>query len=376
MRKRGLEVDVYERASQIGEIGAGITVSPNAIKAYRALGIEDQIAAIGFESDYQVVRDGETGREISRVVRKGVYQKEFDAAYYSLHRADLVNVLRNNLPDNIFHLDAQCVSCETKAAGAVAKFADGSEIEADIIVGADGIHSAVRESIFGAQAPRFTGTVCWRGLVPYDRFAAGRISKDLTLYMGPKRHLIHYMVRRGELLNFVAHVETDSWTGDSWTEECDRSEVMDTFAGWHEPLLEIIGAADSYYKWALYDRDPLDTWCNGRAALLGDAAHAMLPFIGQGGGMAIEDGYTLAASIAQHPEDIPAAFQRYQALRVPRARKAVLESRARGEEMHLTSKWERAKRNAKMALQKTLGGDKTGVNLGDFYAYDVTNPGS
>jgi salicylate hydroxylase len=179
------------------------------------------------------------------------------------------------------------------------------------------------------------------------------------------------MVRRGTLINFVAHVETDSWTQESWTQECERSEVMDTFAGWHEPLLRLLGSSDRYYKWALYDRDPLESWSKGRVTLLGDAAHAMLPHIGQGACMAIEDGYVLADVVSQHPDNLNEALRLYERLRLPRTRRAVLEARARGKEMHLTSKWAQIKRNIRMALQHRLGGDKTGLKLSEFYEYDV-----
>jgi salicylate hydroxylase len=371
MHQRDIEAEVYEQSAQIGEIGAGVTLSPNAIKAFRALGLEQPISAAGFESDHQLVRAWDSGNIISRVFRKGVYQKQFDAPYLSIHRADLVDVLRGQLPDQVFHLGARCTGVETSGAGARARFADNSEIEADIIVGADGIHSAVRRSLFGEEAPRFTGSVCWRGLVPFDAFPPGLIGTDLTLYMGPRSHVIHFMVRGGKLVNFVAHVETDAWTQESWTQECDRSEVMTTFEGWHAPLLQLLGSSERYYKWALYDRDPLDRWTKGRATLLGDAAHAMLPHIGQGACMAIEDGYALAAMIAQMPDDLGAALQHYERLRLPRTRRAVLESRARGRDMHLTSRWAQLRRNIRMTLQHRIGGDKTGIQLGAFYAYDV-----
>jgi 2-polyprenyl-6-methoxyphenol hydroxylase-like FAD-dependent oxidoreductase len=371
MSRGGLDVELYEQSSRIGEIGAGITLSPNAMKAYRALGIEDQIAAIGFESENQVVRTWNTGKVISKVFRKGVYQKEFGAPYFSMHRADLAEVLARQLPDGIFRLGARCTEAGSNAASAWARFADGAEIEADIVVGADGIHSAVRGSLFGQQSPRFTGTVCWRGLVPVDLLPPGLISTDLTMYMGPRSHLIHYMVRRGEVINFVAHVETDAWTGESWTQECDRSEVLETYKSWHEPLLGLLGASAHYYKWALYDRDPLDHWTAGRVTLLGDAAHAMPPFIGQGACMAIEDAYMLAAAIAQTPHDLGGALQRYEGLRIPRTRRAVLDARARGEEMHLTSRWAQLMRNLRMALHHKVGGDRTGIQLGYYYDYDV-----
>jgi 2-polyprenyl-6-methoxyphenol hydroxylase-like FAD-dependent oxidoreductase len=377
MHQRNIEIEVFEQSPQISEIGAGVTLSPNAIKAYRALGLQAPIAAIGFESEFQLVRTWNTGNLISRVPRKGIYEREFGAPYLSAHRADLVEILSRQLPGRVLHLGARCIEVEANAAGARARFADGTEIEADLVVGADGIHSAVRRSLFGAQAPRFTGSVCWRGLVPLDAFPSGLISTDLTMYMGPRSHVIHFMVRGGKLVNFVAHVESD-WTGESWTQECDRSEVMDTYAGWHAPLLQLLGSSERYYKWALFDRDPLNAWTRGRATLLGDSAHAMLPHIGQGACMAIEDGYTLAAMITQRPDDLDEALRHYERLRLPRTRRAVLEARARGHEMHLTSKWAQFKRNVKMTLQHRIGGDKTGIQLSSFYDYDVataTQPG-
>jgi salicylate hydroxylase len=191
--------------------------------------------------------------------------------------------------------------------------------------------------------------------------------------MGPRSHVIHFMVRGGKVVNFVAHVETSSWTGESWTQECDRSEVLQTFAGWHPPLLQLLSASERYYKWALYDREPLDRWTKGRATLLGDSAHAMLPHIGQGACMAIEDGYALAEMVAQLPGDLNEALRQYERLRLPRTRRAVLEARARGKEMHLTSKWAQIKRNVRLAFQHQVGGDKTGLKLAEFYEYDVAS---
>jgi 2-polyprenyl-6-methoxyphenol hydroxylase-like FAD-dependent oxidoreductase len=373
MHGRGIDVKVYEQSLQITEIGAGVSLSPNAIKALRALGLAVPIAEIGFESDHQLVRTWNTGDIVSKVFRKGVYEKEFGAPYLSMHRADLVDVLRRQLPEGVFRLGMQCVRAEADESKGRVYFADGSVEEADIVVGADGIRSSVRRSLFGDESPRFTGSVCWRGLVPLSAFPPGLISTDLTLYMGPRSHVIHFMVRGGRVVNFVAHVETSSWTGESWTQECDRSEALQTFAGWHPPLLQLLSASERYYKWALYDREPLDRWTKGRATLLGDSAHAMLPHIGQGACMAIEDGYALAEMVAQLPGDLNEALRQYERLRLPRTRRAVLEARARGKEMHLTSKWAQIRRNVRLAFQHQLGGDKTGLKLAEFYEYDVAS---
>jgi len=373
LHRRGIPAEVYEQSPQIREIGAGVALTPNAMKAYRALGMEAKIAAIGYESEYQLVRNWNSGSIISRVPRKGAYTQEFGAPYLTMHRADLIEVLRRELPEQAIHLGTRCVAVETDENRARARFADGREIEADAVVGADGIHSAVRNCLFGPDSPRFTGCACWRGLVRFDAFPPGVVSPDGTMYMGPRSHIIYYLVRGGELVNFVAHIESGAWTGESWTQECDRSEVVETYAGWHEPLLRLLGSAERYYKWALYDRDPLDRWSKGRVTLLGDSAHAMLPYIGQGACMAIEDGYVLAATIAKMPDALAEALRHYERLRLPRTRRAVLGARARGEEMHVTSRWAQLKRNVKMALHQRLGGDKTGIQLGWFYNYDVAD---
>lgn len=215
LHQRDIDVEVYEQSPQIAEIGAGVSLSPNAVKAFRALGLDAPITAIGFESDNQLVRAWNSGDVISKVFRKGVYEKEFGAPYLSAHRADLVDVLRRQVPDRVFHLGERCVGVETSDTGARARFADGAAIEADLIVGADGIRSVVRQCLFGRDVPRFTGSVCWRGLVPINAFPPGLISTDLTLYMGPHSHVIHFMVRGGKLVNFVAHVETNAWTEKS-----------------------------------------------------------------------------------------------------------------------------------------------------------------
>ena len=163
----------------------------------------------------------------------------------------------------------------------MARFADGSEIEADIVVGADGIHSVVRKCLFGADEPRFTGCICWRGMAPADAVPADIPTPDGALWMGPHGHVVHYPVRRGELLNIVAHYDSDAWTEKSWTRQCDVAELMTAYAGWNSPLTRLYPCSERWYKWALYDRDPLERWSVGRATLLGDSAHAMLPYLGR-----------------------------------------------------------------------------------------------
>ena len=372
LEQRGAEVTVYEQSPVHSEIGAGLNLTPNAVKAFRALGIEDKIEDIGSGSEFLIIRSWKSGRPISRV-RRGDFRKKFGAPNLTVHRADLLDVLRGALKTTEIRLGARCVAVETEKSGsAVARFADGNAIEADIVVGADGIHSVVRNSLFGADAPRFTGCICWRGMAPTDAVPHDINTGDGTMWMGPHGHVVHYRVHRGKLVNIVAHIDSDAWTEESWTRECDVAEVLAAYAGWHPALTELYPCSTRWYKWALYDRDPLERWSKGRATLLGDSAHAMLPYLGQGAAMAIEDGCVLAAMIARHPGELGAALAAYERLRAPRATGAVLGSRARAKENHLASPWARLKRDVKFALRERFGGrDNTAFQAGWLYEYDV-----
>jgi salicylate hydroxylase len=356
LERQRAEVIVCEQSPKLSEIGAGIGLAPNAIKALRALGLEDKINAAAYASEFAVIRSWRDGREISRSYQ-GDYHEKFGAPSVTIHRADLLRILADALRSADIRLGLRCVAVAPRANGAVARFADGSEIEADLVVGADGIHSKVRESLFGADAPRFTGCICFRGMAPAEAVPPDVNTANVTLWMGPRGHVVHYLVRRGELLNIVAHIDSDAWTEESWTRECDVAEVMTTYARW--------------YKWALYDRDPPERWSKGRATLLGDSAHAMLPYLGQGAAMAIEDGCVLAGAIARSADDLDAALTAYEKLRKPRASQAVLGSRARARENHLTSPLARWRRDLQYAWRKRFGGDQTVFQAGRLYDYDA-----
>jgi salicylate hydroxylase len=370
LERQRAEVILCEQTPRLSEIGAGIGLAPNAIKALRALGLEEKINAIAWASDYAVIRSWRDGRAISRTYQ-GDYREKFGAPSITAHRADLLGVLAGALSTTDVRLGLRCVGIETRARGAAARFADGSVIEADIVVGADGIHSKVRESLFGADAPRFTGCICWRGMAPADAVPRDINTADVTLWMGPRGHVVHYLVRRGELLNIVAHVDSDDWTEESWTRECSVDEVMATYAAWNPALTRVFPASTRWYKWALYDRDPPERWSKGRATLLGDSAHAMLPYLGQGAAMAIEDACVLAGLIARAGDDIDGALLAYERMRLPRAREAVLGSRARAHDNHLTSRWARLKRDLRYAWRRRFGGDQTVFQAGRLYDYDA-----
>ncbi len=374
LKRRGAEVIVAEQSPVHSEIGAGLNLTPNAVKAFRALGLDREIEDIGWGSEFLMIRSWRSGRYISRI-RRGDFRQKFGAPNLTVHRADLLDVLRGALQTTDIRLGKRCIGVDDGDHTAVARFADGSTIEADIVVGADGIHSAVRESLFGAEVPRFTGCICWRGMAPVDAVPADINTADGTMWMGPHGHVVHYRVHRGELLNIVAHIDSDAWTEESWTRECDVAEVMSAYARWNSDLTRLYPCSTRWYKWALYDREPLARWSKGRATLLGDSAHAMLPYLGQGAAMAVEDACVLAAMIARNRDDLAEALTAYERMRAPRTTAAVLGSRARAKENHLASPWARLKRDVKFAFRERFGGgrhgDTTAFQVGWLYGYDV-----
>jgi len=373
--RRGFEVRVYEAAPELKEIGAGVALGPNAMKALRSLDLEQPVRAVAWESDYQLLRNWRSGRIISRTPTRGYLLERFKANGCTAHRADLLDVLAAAIPGDVVQLGARCNGVELNGNVAGARFTDGSQIEADAVIGADGIHSAVRASLFGPDAPRFTGKICWRCVVPVDAVPGGLPTTDGTTWLGPHGAVVVYLLRRGELVNVVAHYDNDTWTEESWIRECDRSEVIDNYRGWHESLMRLFSASERHYKWALYDRDPLSQWTKGRATILGDAAHPMLPYLGQGACQAMEDGCVLAAALDSVPGDVPAALQLYERVRLPRARRVVLAARDRGEDNHLVSPLAALKRDALIAVRRRFSRqDPTGRGTAWIFDYDAGAP--
>ena len=374
LSRRGFEVAVYEAAPELKEIGAGVALGPNAMKALRSLELEDAIRDVAGRSDGQMLCNWKTGRVISQM-DPAAQAEHFGAAACTVHRADLLDVLAASLPDGIVTLGARCVGVEPDGDLARARFEDGAEIEADLIVGADGIHSAVRAALFGADAPRFTGKVCYRSVIPVDAVPGGAPDPYNVIWMGPHGAIVVYRLRQDELINVVCHYDDAAYRHESWITECDRAEVLERYSGWHESLLRTFSAGELWYKWALYDRDPIPRWTRGRATVLGDAAHPMLPYLGQGACQSIEDGCVLAAALVAAPEDSVAALALYERSRRPRASQVVLTSREIGKSNHLTSPLAAWKRDIAIALRRRRGVDPEGRGTGWILDYDAGSPG-
>jgi salicylate hydroxylase len=376
----GIEVAVYEAAAELREIGAGVALHPNAMRVLRAIGAEDGVRKIAGRSQWQVLRNGMTGRLISRTNR-AEQAASFGIEGATAHRADLLDVLASLVGPGVVSLGKRCVSVDSPAGDAdgadvaVARFADGSEAEADIIVGADGIHSVVRTGLFGPDAPRFTGKVCYRSVIPAAAVAGTPFAAENGQWLGPHGTIVLYPMRGEELINVVAHYDDDSYRHESWVERCERAEVLDRYAGWDESLLRLFGAGDTWYKWALYDRDPIPAWTRARVTLLGDAAHPMLPYLGQGACQAIEDGAVLATALAAAGSDPVAGLGRYERTRRPRASRVVLTARERGLSNHLTSPFAAWRRDLAIGWRKRVHPrDPEGRGTAWLAGYDATAP--
>lgn len=273
----------------------------------------------------------------------------FGFPHYQMHRADLLNALAGALPAQRIHVGHRLTALVDGGDGVEAHFANGERVEVDVLVGADGIHSVVRNQVFGPEAPRFTGCSAYRGLVPADRLRDLSLEVTAQVWMGPGQHFVHYFVSDRRLVNFVAIVEQDTWTRESWTDRGDLADALAAFDGWHRQVRAILSAADEPYIWALFDRTPMERWSVGRVTLLGDACHAMLPFMAQGAAQAIEDGATLAACLAEGRSDIPEALHRYERLRIPRTSRLHAMSADNKTRFHLPDGREQRQRDAQMA---------------------------
>ncbi|RYF31980.1 MAG: salicylate 1-monooxygenase [Comamonadaceae bacterium] len=369
MAKRGMDVIVLEQASSLGEVGAGLQIGPNGVKVLRALGLRQALEEIGVRPAHLVLKDWKTGVNISRTGIAGDFDKAYGAPYYHVHRADLLEMLRQSA-SGLVDLRVGTRVHDVEAAGRLVKL-QGIDPPVDAVIGADGIHSAVRRNLHGEQAPRFTGNVAYRALIPVDAEIRRKVPMDSTIWIGPGAHVVHYYVRGGELLNIVAVVETDRWTDESWTQPAAPDELQAAFRGWNRSLLALLDRVTHTHRWALYDRDPLEFWGSGAATLLGDAAHPMLPFLAQGAVMAMEDAYVLADELSP-TGDVTAALRRYEARRMKRTSRLQMAARARGEAMHIASWSEAWRRNAKLFIRSRFTRDDQIKKGQALYGYDVT----
>lgn len=369
--KAGFDVHVYEQAPRFGEIGAGIQISPNASRLLHRLGLRDAMERWGVRPVAVHQKRWDDGRTLQRAPLGPEVEARFGAPYYHFHRGDLAALLAEALPKERAHAGHRLVGIEEKGQRVVARFDDGGSAEAELLIGADGIHSRVRHLTFGPEKPRFTGCVAWRGLVPAERIAHLDIEVASHNWMGPGGHCVHYWVSAKRQMNVVCIVEHGNWTSESWTDRGNLDEVLARYEGWHPTVRSLIAAFPETFVWALHDRAPLPAWTRGRVALLGDACHPMLPMMAQGAAQAIEDGAALASLLSAMKDDLPAALARYELLRKPRATRLQEASAANRVRFHLPDGPEQRKRDEDMRNS----GDRSLDNIAWLYDHDAATTG-
>ncbi|OWT56157.1 FAD-dependent monooxygenase [Candidimonas nitroreducens] len=328
--KRGFRVHVYEQAAALGDVGAGIQSSANAVKVLYDLGLKDALEAIVVRPQAFEFRRFDTAELMYRIPLGETHERLNGAPYFHIHRADLHELLAGAVlaldPDCIT-LGAQAVGFEEGADSVTLRLADGSRASGDVLVGADGIKSAVRAQILGPTPASYTGDIAWRAVVPVECLPPGIMETVSTVWCGPKKHAVMYYLRGGKLMNFVGLVEHAYAENESWTQKRPWADLKADFQGWHPTIQTVIDATDrdGCYRYALNDRAPVGNWSTGRATLLGDAAHPTLPYLASGAAMAIEDAAVLARCLDTCPR-VSDALQVYQDSRMSRTAKVVLES--------------------------------------------------
>ncbi|MEU4422495.1 FAD-dependent monooxygenase [Actinoplanes sp. NPDC024001] len=315
--RAGFDVHIYEQAARLSEVGAGVQVSPNASRVLHGLGLAGALAATGVKPLAWHQRRWDDGRTLLRAPLAEALEATYGFPHYQMHRADLLAALAAAMPAERVHTGHRLTGFTDHGSSVRVRFAGGHRVTADVLVGADGIHSTVRQGLFGADTARFTGCVAYRAVVPADRLKHLDLEVTAQIWLGPGQHFVHYFISGQRMVNYVAVIEQDRWTRESWTDHGEIRDALAAYQGWHPQVREIIGAADETYVWALFDRPPMPRWSSGRVTLLGDAAHAMLPFMAQGAAQAVEDGATLAACLREDAA-VPDALLRYERLRLPR----------------------------------------------------------
>ena len=338
LNKKGYEVEIYEQSEVLSELGAGVQLSPNATRVLDYLKLTDDLKPHVFEPRSFQFLNYKTEKIISKRELGLKIQDDFGFPNFDVHRADLQKVLLNKVEEEGIKIltNMKVIDVGNEENKAYIKINE-EKIKADIVVGADGIHSIVREKIFEKKESSFTGNVAWRMLIPVDLLPRDLILPDTTVWLGPKKHFVSYHVSGGKNLNCVCLVEQDGWTNESWSERGNIEDLREVYNGWNQTIETLLKIANpnTLYRWALHDRPPMKQWSKGRIILLGDAAHPMLPFLAQGAAMAIEDGAVLADCISSY-EDNEKSLKYFEQIRKPRTSFVQLAARRNAKILHLS----------------------------------------
>jgi len=335
LAREGCPVTVCEQAAAPAEVGAGLQMSPNATKVLRMLGVFDAVAARAFRPVTAVMRDGCSGRLIYRVALGAMSVARWGAPYLHVHRVDLLEAL--TIAARLAGADirggtrVEGYACHPE--GPVLKLAGGEILAGDLVIGADGIRSALRSQLNGPEAPEFTGQIAWRGTIPAGQLPAGLVAPNVTVWAGPGRHLVTYCLRGGSLVNFVAVEERQEWTDEGWSAPGDPADLRRAFTGWHRDVTALLDHVGETFLWGLFGRPEQVRWVDGPMVLIGDAAHPMLPFMAQGAAMALEDVAVLVCKL-RAGGDVSAALRAYEECRWPRVARVQQKSVENGKLFH------------------------------------------
>jgi salicylate hydroxylase len=365
LHREGLSSTVYEQARRLTEVGAGVVIAPNAVRQFRKLGVLEEFRqrAVRLCTGWEF-RRWEDGTVLSSENLAAACERLYGEHTYTAHRADLLSVIESQVPEQYITLGHKCVGIDPSDGALRLRFAGGRVAEADVVIGADGVHSIVRNALFGTSPAAYSGVCAFRALVPADQAPEFAREPTQTLWIGPGHHLVHYPVSASEFVNLVAFAPAGDYTIESWTATATMEEFLVEFTGWDQRVVDLIRAGGTPGRWALLDRAPLPRWSQGAVTLLGDAAHPMFPFFGQGAAQAIEDAAVLARCLAEGLDDPAAAFRRYEELRIPRTSRLQELSHGRSHINHLPDGPEQRERDIAFAKADPL------VANGWIYSYD------
>lgn len=330
LRKFGRDVTVYEQAKQFSHVGADINLTPNAVRALDPLEVGDDLRASAARPKYRISRDGYSGKETSRLGMADAAEEKYGAPQLTIHRADLLEALKKKVPDECIQLGKKVIETVEHDGKITIKFQDGSEETIDILIGADGIHSAVRTQMFGQEKPEFTGVVAYRAVVPRESIPEHPDLDSFVKWWGdkPEVQVVSFPLNQGKDIFIFATTPQPEWTLESWTEAGNIDEIKEIYRDFSEDARIRLNACTEVMKSALYVRDPLTTWHKGNMVLLGDSAHPMMPFMAQGAGQAIEDAIVLARCIAElNDKPLVSVWKTYEKARLDRTSRIQLSSR-------------------------------------------------
>jgi salicylate hydroxylase len=368
LRQRGIAAEVLEQSAELREVGAAVGLAANATRVLGHLGLGEDLARVSAEPTRLIHRDGRDGRTVASSRDNRWYRETFGAPFLGLHRMALQRLLAGALGPEHLHLGCRVETLTETRAGVRVRCTSGTVFEAGLLVGADGVHSVVRAWVTGGDAPVYSGTTGFRGLVPAGLLPSLPDPGALQFWMGPGAHLLHYPIDGGSVINFLAVIDgPPRWTAPGWLEEAPPGAHLEAFAGWHPAVTEMLAAVPQSPRWGLFARRPLARWSRGSAVLLGDAAHAMLPHQGQGANQTIEDAAVLAAEL-DGTGDVPAALRRYELRRRVRTRQVQLMSSAASATLHLPAGPAARRRDAALA--------RLTDDLAWIHGYDALAPAS